>query len=181
MKKMTAWLLAGVLSVNMMTVPATAAVDNAAEDISLEENEVQDLSLEEQADTGVTVEEETQNDEQEEITGFSSGDVELETESREEAQPEYEEGEVLVLWKDAPAKGEEQVGNGLQIETVFDVTPSGATAEEECVGGVSEAVISRVSSDSYSTEQIMNMMEKRSDVEIVEPNYRVYPTSTELH
>ena len=101
MKKMTAWLLAGVLSVNMMTVPATAAVDNAAEDISLEENEVQDLSLEEQADTGVTVEEETQNDEQEEITGFSSGDVELETESREEAQPEYEEGEVLVLWKDA--------------------------------------------------------------------------------
>ncbi|MDO5391526.1 MAG: S8 family serine peptidase [Eubacteriales bacterium] len=181
MKKMTAWLLAGVLSVNMMTVPATAAVDNAAEDISLEENEVQDLSLEEQADTGVTVEEETQNDEQEEITGFSSGDVELETESREEAQPEYEEGEVLVLWKDAPAKGEEQVGNGLQIETVFDVTPSGATAEEECVGGVSEAVISRVSSDSYSTEQIMNMMEKRSDVEIVEPNYRVYPTSLNLN
>lgn len=182
MKKMTAWLLTGVLSVNMMAVPVAADPNRVAEDISLQENEVQDLSVEEQPQMEVPVEEETQGEEQEELTGFSSGSVEFVDPDAEKDHPKYEEGEVLVLWKDAPAEGEEQVGNGLQIETIFDVTPSGATAEEERVGGgVSETVISRVSSDSYSTEEIMDMMEKRADVEIVEPNYCVYPASLDIN
>lgn len=98
MKKMTAWLLAGILSVNMMAVPVTAAVDDGADEIDLQENEVQEISLEEQPQTEVSVEEEaqeeTQEEEQEEVTGFSSGDLGLEMQDGEETQPEYEEGDL---------------------------------------------------------------------------------------
>lgn len=185
MKKMMAWMLAVVLTLHISAVPADA-LNETAQDISLEKDEAQDLSLEEpepSQETDMMVEEEIQEDEmQEEVTGFSSGDVNLELPAAEEAHPAYEEGEALVLWKEAPAEGEEQVGSGLQIETIFEVMPSGASADEERVGGnVSETVISRVSSDSYSTEEIIDMMEKRTDVEIAEPNYRVYATSLDIN
>jgi len=101
---------------------------------------------------------------------------------QKEQKEEYAEGEILVQLKnyDANARSNNYFGesiSGITIEGTFIFT-STQTAEAASRAATSDdVVIMQISSDQYSTEQLVEKFESMSNVEYAEPNYRCYITT----
>jgi len=98
---------------------------------------------------------------------------------QKEQQEEYAEGEILVQLEnyDVNARSSDYFGesvSGITVEEtfVFTGTQTAEAASKAAAGG--DVVIMQISSDQYSTEQLVEMFETMSNVKYAEPNYRCH-------
>lgn len=98
------------------------------------------------------------------------------TESRKTS---YAEGEAIILYKNSAATAKKfsrgsSIGKNMEIAETYDFSDTKASASAKGTRTMNSGVsVSLVKSDMYSTEDLIKILKKRSDIKYAEPNYKI--------
>lgn len=99
----------------------------------------------------------------------------------------YAEGEAVILYKNSSSdarkiKSSSTLGDDLEISRTYDFgetkSVSGSTKSKTTLSDTGFS-ISLVKSDKYTTEQLIKILKKRSDIKYAVPNYRIKSLASE--
>lgn len=89
----------------------------------------------------------------------------------------YAEGEAIILYNGTSASTKSRMstslGNDIEIADTYVFEENNKSAKSGSVSGESGISVSLVKSEKYSTEQLINVLNKKSNIKYAEPNYRI--------
>lgn len=89
----------------------------------------------------------------------------------------YAEGEAIILYNGTSASTKSRMstslGNDIEIADTYVFEENNKSAKAGSVSGESGISVSLVKSEKYSTEQLINVLNKKSNIKYAEPNYRI--------
>ncbi|MFQ9514741.1 MAG: S8 family serine peptidase [Eubacterium sp.] len=99
---------------------------------------------------------------------------------KEKNEKNYAEGEAIILYKKNTSTAKNfssgsTLEKDIEIKTTYEFgnSRSNSSAKDNSITGGSGVSVSLVTSDKYSTEELIEKLKKRSDIKYAEPNYRI--------
>lgn len=97
--------------------------------------------------------------------------------AQEKKSDNYAEGEAIIMYYNdttsAKSRTASILGGDMEITDTYTFEMSNAKARTSSVAEESNLSVSLVKSDTYSTEELVDMLSKKSNVKYAEPNYKI--------
>lgn len=89
----------------------------------------------------------------------------------------YAEGEAIILYNgtnvSTKSRMSTSLGNDIEITDTYVFEENNKSAKSGSVSGASGVSVSLVKSEKYSTEELINLLNKKSNIKYAEPNYKI--------
>ena len=97
--------------------------------------------------------------------------------AQEKKSDNYAEGEAIIMYYNDTTSAKSRtagiLGNDMEITDTYTFEMSNAKAKSSSVAEESNLSVSLVKSDKYSTEELVTILNKKSNIKYAEPNYKI--------